>query len=108
MYYSTTYSSPVGRITLACDGDNLVGTWLEGQKYYGGTILKEMVEKSDIPVFDAAAKWLTDILPVKNPIFLNYLSIPRAVSSVRRYGVFYARYHMARLSPMVTLQKSCL
>ncbi|MFT4008315.1 MAG: methylated-DNA--[protein]-cysteine S-methyltransferase [Lacrimispora sp.] len=67
MYYSTAYSSPVGRITLACDGDNLVGTWLEGQKYYGGTILKEMVEKSDIPVFDAAAKWLDRYFAGENP-----------------------------------------
>ena len=58
MYYSTTYPSPVGTITLACDGDNLVGSWIEGQKYYGGTIPVEMAEKTDIPIFDAAKKWL--------------------------------------------------
>ena len=40
MYYSTTYLSPLGKITLACDacGKNLVGLWLEGQKYYQGTL----------------------------------------------------------------------
>lgn len=58
MYYRTTYPSPVGTITLACDGDNLVGLWLEGQKYHGGTISEEMVEKSGLPVFNAAQKWL--------------------------------------------------
>jgi methylated-DNA-[protein]-cysteine S-methyltransferase len=58
MYYSTTYLSPVGLITLACDGDNLVGLWLEGQKYHGDTIFEAMIEKDDIPVFDAAKKWL--------------------------------------------------
>ena len=41
MYYSTTYLSPLGKITLACDacGKNLVGLWLEGQKYYQGTLI---------------------------------------------------------------------
>lgn len=58
MYYSTTYSSPVGAITLGCDGDNLVGAWIEGQKYYGKSISGEMIEKNDVPVFDAAKKWL--------------------------------------------------
>ncbi len=58
MYYRATYPSPIGTITLACDGDNLVGLWLEGQKYHGGIISEEMIEKSDIPVFDAAQKWL--------------------------------------------------
>jgi methylated-DNA-[protein]-cysteine S-methyltransferase len=58
MYYRATHPSPIGTITLACDGHHLVGLWLEGQKYHGGTIPEEMVEKSHMPVFDAAKKWL--------------------------------------------------
>ena len=58
MYYMTKYPSPVGQITLACDGDNLVGLWLAGQKYYGGTISDVMTEKSGLPIFDTAKKWL--------------------------------------------------
>ncbi len=58
MYYRVTYPSPIGTITLACDGDNLVGLWIKGQKYHGDTIPEEMVEKNDVPVFDAAKKWL--------------------------------------------------
>lgn len=60
MYYSTTYPSPVGTITLACDGDgkNLVGLWMKGQKYHGGTIPEAMQENNDLPLFDAAKKWL--------------------------------------------------
>lgn len=34
MYQTVQYDSPVGRITFACDGDALVGLWIEGQKYY--------------------------------------------------------------------------
>lgn len=29
------YASPVGRLTLASDGEGLVGLWLEGQRYFG-------------------------------------------------------------------------
>jgi methylated-DNA-[protein]-cysteine S-methyltransferase len=58
MYYSTTYSSPIGMLALACDGDHLAGLWMDGQKYFGGTISEEMQEKRNMPVFKAAAKWL--------------------------------------------------
>lgn len=58
MYYSTTYPSPLGIITLACDGDNLVGVWNEGQKYHGAAISELMTEKDDMPVFNVAKKWL--------------------------------------------------
>jgi len=58
VYYSTIYQSPIGTITLACHDDNLVGLWTQGQKYHGNTIPEAMVEKNDIPVFDAAKKWL--------------------------------------------------
>ena len=58
MYYFTMYPSPLGNMTLACDGKALVGLWLEGQKHFGGTISHEMVEKNDIPIFYAAKRWL--------------------------------------------------
>ena len=58
MYYKTTCPSPVGLITLACDGNSLVGLWLEGQKYYGGAISDVMTEKSDLSIFDDAKNWL--------------------------------------------------
>ena len=58
MYYKTTCTSPVGLITLACDGNSLVGLWLEGQKYYGGTISDVMTEKSGLSIFDDAKNWL--------------------------------------------------
>ena len=54
MYYSTTCSSPVGMLTLASDGNNLTGLWIEGQKYHGNTMAGEMVENKEIPVFEPA------------------------------------------------------
>jgi len=67
MYYATTYPSPVGRITLACDGTSLVGLWLEGQKYHGDTISEAMTEKDDMPVFDAAKRWLDKYFAGQKP-----------------------------------------
>jgi methylated-DNA-[protein]-cysteine S-methyltransferase len=56
MYCSATYPSPVGVITLACDGGKLAGLWMEGQKYHGDTISEIMTEKTDMPIFDTAKK----------------------------------------------------
>lgn len=58
MYYSTIYQSPIGTITLASDNNNIIGLWLQGQKYHGNTIPEEMIENSDIPIFGAAKQWL--------------------------------------------------
>lgn len=43
------YSSPVGRLTLASDGERLTGLWIEGQKYFGGGILNGKLPKSVRP-----------------------------------------------------------
>ena len=58
MYYSTTCLSPIGVITLASDGDHLVGLWMEGQKYHGASIPEPMIPKDDIPVFTVTKSWL--------------------------------------------------
>ena len=58
MYYSTIYGSPVGLLTLASDGDNLVGLWIEGQKYHGHTIPETMAEKDEVPIFGIVKDWL--------------------------------------------------
>lgn len=58
MYYRTTYPSPVGKMTIVCDGEHLLGLWIEGQKYHGGTILEEMAENPDMPLLNKTKKWL--------------------------------------------------
>ena len=52
---------------LASDGENITGLWLKGQKYYAASIGKNMSEKSDLPVFNAAKKWLDKYFAGKNP-----------------------------------------
>ena len=67
MYYSTIYQSPVGLLTLACDGDNLTGLWIDGQKYHGNAIHEAMTEKEDMPVFTTVQKWLDRYFAGENP-----------------------------------------
>lgn len=58
MYYSTRYSSPLGAITIASDGENLIGLWLEGQKYFGSTVSENLIENNDLNIFIVTKKWL--------------------------------------------------
>lgn len=63
MYYKTTYTSPIGTLTLACDGNicdgaSLVGLWTDRQKYHGGNLSEVMIENNDIAVFGTAKNWL--------------------------------------------------
>lgn len=67
MYFKTTYPSPIGLMTIACDGKNIIGLWNEGQKYHGSNIWEKMTMKEDIPVLEATKKWLDRYFAGKNP-----------------------------------------
>ncbi|MDL2319129.1 methylated-DNA--[protein]-cysteine S-methyltransferase [Eubacteriales bacterium OttesenSCG-928-A19] len=67
MYYASLYPSPIGIMTLASDGESLVGLWNEGQKYHGGTIPEAMVSRDDVPVFEAAKRWLDSYFKGERP-----------------------------------------
>ena len=67
MFYSTSYDSPLGAITLASDRDNIVGLWIEGQKYFAATINDNIEEKPDLPPLAAAKKWLDAYFGGKRP-----------------------------------------
>ena len=36
--YITYYDSILGKLTIASDGENIIGLWIEGQKYFADTI----------------------------------------------------------------------
>lgn len=60
MLYSTEFQSPIGLLTLASDGRNLLGLWVEGQKYFAHTITEPMMKKDDLEIF-VSAKILLDM-----------------------------------------------
>ncbi|MDR2573965.1 MAG: methylated-DNA--[protein]-cysteine S-methyltransferase [Desulfovibrio sp.] len=67
MFYSTDYASPLGSITLASDGENLVGLWMAGQKYFAATVNDTLEKKRDLPAFAPAKKWLDAYFAGKKP-----------------------------------------
>lgn len=62
------YSSPLGGITLACDGESLTGLWFDGQKYFGSTLEEDRAE-GGLPVFEQTREWLDAYFAGKRPDF---------------------------------------
>lgn len=58
MVYTMYCDSPVGRLFLAEREDALIGLWIEGQKYFMGSLREETQEKSDSTVLNQARDWL--------------------------------------------------
>ncbi len=67
MFYYTTHPSPLGAATLASDGENIVGLWLDGQKYFAATVKERIEKKAGLPVFAMATKWLDAYFSGKKP-----------------------------------------
>lgn len=69
MICTTEYKSPLGTITLACDGDHIIGLWFNGQKHFGNVLPKE-TQKKELPLFQDARRWLDIYFSGSNPNFL--------------------------------------
>ena len=57
MVYTHHYESPLGGITLASDGESLIGLWFDEQKYFADVPEAQHMEK-DLVVFEQADHWL--------------------------------------------------
>lgn len=57
MIFTGKYASPRGEITLATDGNALVGLWFDGQKFFGNTLEKNSVPAA-LPIFEETKNWL--------------------------------------------------
>ncbi|WRS30629.1 methylated-DNA--[protein]-cysteine S-methyltransferase [Actinomycetaceae bacterium MB13-C1-2] len=88
MYYSTNYASPIGPLTLACDGDgqNLVGLWRQGQKYYGRGIPEAMLARDDIALLDDVKAWLDRYFANQRPEIAELSLAP--IGGAFRQGVW--------------------
>ncbi len=64
--YTMEYASPVGQLTVASDGESIIGLWVKGQKYYAAA-LDGKTCCEPLPVFDRAAEWLGSYFRGENP-----------------------------------------
>ena len=67
MLYKTYYKSPVGNLMLVSDGDNLVGLYMENQKYYLNGLKQELTSKDNLQVFKNKKKWLDRYFEKEKP-----------------------------------------
>ncbi|MCD7885528.1 MAG: methylated-DNA--[protein]-cysteine S-methyltransferase [Lachnospiraceae bacterium] len=82
MIYTYSYSSRLGKITLAANDRALTGLWFEGQKYYANTLKGdydfEHVESRSVdshPVFCQAVDWLDIYFSGREPDFMPPVSL---------------------------------
>lgn len=71
MVYIGHYDSPLGEITLASDGEAIVGLWLEGQKHFeSGMAGCVCEEREELPVFVQTRSWLDLYFEGQEPDFM--------------------------------------
>ena len=66
------YSSPLGRMTMASNGNALTGLWFEGQTYYASTLTGNEQE-ANLSVFTQTAAWLDAYFSGRTPGFTPML-----------------------------------
>ena len=67
------WESPLGGITLASDGDALVGLWFDGQALFGDTLSPDRCEEKT-PVLAEAEEWLSVYFGGRIPDFTPKLA----------------------------------
>ncbi|SFX41207.1 methylated-DNA--[protein]-cysteine S-methyltransferase [Ruminococcus sp. XPD3002] len=86
MVYTYHYTSPLGIITLAGNGESLTGLWFDGQKYFPHKLISESTV-AELPIFTRTCNWL-DIyfsgnIPDFTPsIYLNTTPFRKAVYDI--------------------------
>ncbi|SFW47284.1 methylated-DNA--[protein]-cysteine S-methyltransferase [Ruminococcus flavefaciens] len=86
MTYIYNYTSPLGIITLASNGESLTGLWFDGQKHFSHKYISESTE-AELPIFTRTCNWL-DIyfsgnIPDFTPsIYLNTTPFRKAVYDI--------------------------
>lgn len=65
MIYSTDYSSPLGKMMIASDGEAVCGVWFYGQKHFPS--LENSIENDNLAIFREVKDWLDDYFKGLNP-----------------------------------------
>lgn len=96
MDYLIAIDSPLGPITVASDGDAIVGLWLEGQKYFEAT-LEAAEERPDLPVFAEVRTWLERYFAGEDPGALPPVN-PRGTAFQQRVWALLAEIPYGQLT----------
>ena len=72
MYCLTSYASPIGLLTLGSDGKHLTGLWIQGQKYFGGAIREELVQRDSLRYSGMPGNGWTGIFPDRSHVRMSF------------------------------------
>lgn len=84
MYYTTSYASPLGAMTLAANETALVGLWFDGQKYDRDGLKGAAVTAKETPVLKKAVRWLDDYFAGRMPAIMSLPLAPEGNEFRRR------------------------
>ena len=62
--YSTDYTSPLGEMLIAGDGEAICGVWFYDQKHFPST---DFIKNDDLTIFKQVKVWLDDYFKGLNP-----------------------------------------
>ena len=71
MYYTMSYASPLGAMTLAANETALVGLWFDGQKYDMEGLNGAEVTEKETPVLKKAVQWLDEYFAGRMPAIMS-------------------------------------
>ena len=74
MIYIHHYTSPIGSITIASNGEALTGLWFDEQKHFPHNLISESIE-AELPIFTQTIKWLDTYFGCEVPDFTPQISL---------------------------------
>ncbi len=83
--FATTYRhDALGELTVASDGEAIVGLWMEGQKYFASRLPQPFARNDSLPAFVQAHSWLDRYFAGKRPNPAELPLAPRGTAFQRR------------------------
>lgn len=70
MIYLDSYSSPMGKMTMAATEAGLLGLWFDGQKYDRAGLTETVTAEGEMPVLAETRQWLDCYFRGETPGFL--------------------------------------
>ncbi len=77
MIYTMRYASPVGELWIAEENGELLGLWIEGQKYFEESIKKQPMAVKTTEALAQTAKWLDRYFNGEQPAIRELRLAPR-------------------------------
>lgn len=105
MYYTMSYASPLGAMTLAANETALVGLWFDGQKYDMEGLNGAEVTEKETPVLKKAVQWLDEYFAGRMPAIMSLPLAPEGNEFRRRVWSLLCQIPTGRRRPMASWPK---